>query len=57
MQESVKSGAQRGAPDWKSPPPLSNDPDLAAIVDIWPSLPPALKTGILAMVKAVGGLK
>jgi len=28
------------------------DPDLAAVVDAWPGLPKALKTGILAMIKA-----
>ena len=28
------------------------DPDLAALVDAWPSLPDAVKAGILAMVKA-----
>jgi len=28
------------------------DPDLAAVVDAWPDLPEAVKTGILAMVKA-----
>jgi len=28
----------------------SFDPDLAKLVDAWPSLPEALKTGILAMI-------
>ncbi len=28
------------------------DTDLAALVDAWPNLPPAVKAGILAMVKA-----
>jgi hypothetical protein len=28
------------------------DPDLAAILDAWPTLPDALKVGIVAMVKA-----
>jgi hypothetical protein len=27
-------------------------PDLAAVVDAWPRLPEALRTGIVAMVKA-----
>jgi hypothetical protein len=29
-----------------------NDPDLHAVVDAWPTLPEALKAGILAMAKA-----
>jgi hypothetical protein len=28
------------------------DPDLAAVVAAWPELPPAVRAGILAMVKA-----
>jgi hypothetical protein len=28
------------------------DPDLAAIIDAWPQLSPALRAGIVAMVKA-----
>ena len=35
-----------------APPP---DPDLAAIVDSWPTLPEPLKAGILAMVRATQG--
>jgi hypothetical protein len=31
---------------------VTYDADLAAVVDAWPTLPEALKTGILAMVKA-----
>jgi hypothetical protein len=27
-------------------------PDLAAILDAWPALPEAIRTGIMAMVKA-----
>jgi hypothetical protein len=30
----------------------SNDPDLAAVVKAWPTLPEAIRAGILAMVKA-----
>jgi len=30
-------------------------PDLQALIDAWPSLPEAIKAGILAMVKAAGG--
>jgi hypothetical protein len=32
--------------------PEDADPDLTAVVDAWPTLPEALKAGILAMVKA-----
>ena len=35
--------------------PGIGDPDLAAVVDTWPTLPEALKAGILAMVKAASG--
>jgi len=34
----------------------SEDPDLAAVNAAWPTLPEALKAGILAMVKAASGL-
>jgi hypothetical protein len=30
------------------------DPDLAAIVDAWPTLPEPIRAGIVAMVKASG---
>ncbi len=32
-----------------------NDPDLAAVLQAWPTLPEAIKAGILATVRAVGG--
>ena len=32
------------------------DADLQAIIDAWPGLPEAVKAGILAMVKAAGGI-
>jgi hypothetical protein len=32
-----------------------NDPELAHIVDAWPTLPDAIKAGIVAMVKAASG--
>jgi hypothetical protein len=32
-----------------------HDPDLAALVAAWPSLPGAIRAGILAMVRAAGG--
>jgi hypothetical protein len=28
------------------------DPDLASVIETWPSLPEAIRAGILAMVKA-----
>ncbi|MGO8903887.1 MAG: hypothetical protein ACLQU5_36960 [Isosphaeraceae bacterium] len=31
---------------------LPDNPDLAAVVAAWPSLPEAIKAGIVAMVKA-----
>jgi hypothetical protein len=37
----------------ENPRPI--DPDLAALIDAWPTLPAPLKTGIMAMVKAAGG--
>jgi hypothetical protein len=33
------------------------DPDLVGVVDVWPTLPAAIKAGILAMVKAAAGSK
>ena len=33
-------------------PERAPDPDLAAVVAAWPSLPEALRAGIVAMVKA-----
>ena len=33
---------------------MQNDPDLARIMEAWPTLPEALRAGILAMVKATG---
>jgi len=34
------------------PKPVPSDPDLAWIVEAWPTLPVAVKAGIVAMVKA-----
>jgi hypothetical protein len=33
------------------------DPDLAAVVEAWPTLPAAIRAGILAMVKAASGAR
>jgi hypothetical protein len=32
-----------------------SDPGLAALIDAWPTLPDAIRAGILAMVRAAGG--
>ena len=32
-----------------------SDPDLAAVVDAWPTLPDAIRAGIGAMVQGAGG--
>jgi hypothetical protein len=37
------------------PPALSLPPELAKIVDAWPSLPRVVKAGILAMIEAAVG--
>jgi len=47
-----QSGAECGALGAQNAP---LDADLAAVVDAWPKLPEAIKTGILAMVTAAGG--
>jgi len=35
-------------------PDATAAPDLAAVISAWPSLPEALRAGIVAMVKAAG---
>ncbi len=42
-------GAESGAVETEKAP---IDPDLARLIDAWPALPDALKTGIVAMVRA-----
>ena len=37
--------------------PVETDPDLAKLVTAWPTLPEAIKAGIVAMVKAAKGGK
>ena len=49
----VSGGAESGAESVKTPPVTPpTDADLAGVVKAWPSLPDALKAGIVAMVKA-----
>jgi hypothetical protein len=45
-------GAPRSALETKSTP---TEPDLQAVIDAWQDLPEAIKTGILAMVRASAG--
>jgi len=45
-------GAKSGALIPKKP---ATDPALAALIDAWPTLPEAIRAGILAMVRAAGG--
>ena len=47
-----RSAAQFGAVGDEN---RSIDPDLAAVIEAWPTLPEAVKAGILAMVNAAGG--
>jgi len=44
--------SEPSAPIPPAPPPLPADPDLAAIVAAWPTLPNAIKAGVLALVHA-----
>jgi len=44
----AESGAQRA-------PTGQFEPDLQQLIDVWPTLPDALKTGILAMVTTASG--
>lgn len=45
-------GAKSGAMDPEKP---ATDPGLTALIDAWPTLPEAIRAGILAMVRATGG--
>ena len=38
-------------------PAMPADPELAAVVAAWPTLPPAIRAGVLALVAAAGGGK
>ena len=48
---SSPSAAHFPAHSTQTPP---TDPDLTSLIAAWPTLPPALKAGITAMVKAAG---
>ncbi|MBL9001782.1 MAG: hypothetical protein JNK25_11670 [Phycisphaerae bacterium] len=39
----------------KPPAPTPPDPELAAVVAAWPALPPAIRAGVMALVRAGGG--
>lgn len=55
----AKPGTESGTlgPDSapQTPPQAPLPADLAHLVKAWPTLPPAIRAGILAMVKAAGG--
>ena len=44
-----QSGAESGALDAQK---AELSPELAAVVEAWPKLPPAIRAGILAMIRA-----
>ncbi len=49
----AESGAQSGAVGAREAVlAVPVDPNLAAVVDAWPTLPEAIKVGILAMIRA-----
>jgi len=51
MADSGDAGALAGAVETK---PAHIDADLQAIIDAWPTLPEALRAGIVAMIRAAG---
>lgn len=51
-----EGGAKSGALSDDSPSEPAPDPELAAVVAAWPTLAPAIRAGIVAMVKAGGAL-
>jgi hypothetical protein len=52
LQKAEGGGAKSGAP---TPIKPTIDPDLAALIDAWPTLPEAIRAGIVALVRAAGG--
>lgn len=55
IQSGAHSGALDGDSTAKPSPTPPADPELAAVIAAWSGLPPALRAGIAAMVKAAGG--
>ncbi len=53
-QSGAKSGAFGSDSTHATTPPTPTDPDLAAVVAAWADLPPAIRAGVLALVKAAG---
>ncbi len=51
-ENSADSGAQSPNSGTPTPPATPPDPHLAAVVAAWPDLPPAIRAGVLALVKA-----
>ncbi len=52
----LRDASNAGGAESGAVPPIStpNDPDLTRLIDAWPTLPEAIKAGILAMVTAAG---
>lgn len=51
-ESGAKCGALPGDSDPKPALATPADPDLSAVVAAWPNVPPAVRAGIVAMVKA-----
>ena len=49
VQVSETAGAKSGAVDRENAP---IDPELAQVIEAWPTLPPAIREAILAMLRA-----
>ncbi len=52
--KSGNNGGGFGPPTPPTPPVTPTDPELAAVVAAWPDLLPAIRAGVLALVKAAG---
>ena len=50
QNSSNSSGAESGA---SSPDSVQSDPNLQMLIDAWPDLPDAIKSGIIATVRAL----
>jgi hypothetical protein len=51
-QQISTAGAPKALPAVS--PPMVADDDLRTVVEAWPTIPPAMRAGILAMVNAAG---